>query len=235
MSLALIRKTGYARLKETHFNSNDTINVQLMTIDIDSILESGNIMVFLSNCRKLHCIAAMDINRGIGKNGDLPWFLPKELKTFARLTTGVKSEGKQNAVIMGRLTYFSIPEKVRPLKNRLNIVLSSTLKESDLPENVLLLRDLESVVEKLSTELYRDTIESAFVIGGSSVYNETMKSSFCQRIYLTEVASSFNCDTFFPDFDKDVFKEINLDEVNHGEQEENDIKYQIHVYSSGEM
>jgi len=191
-------------------------------------------MVVSHSCRKLHCIAAMDINRGIGKSGNLPWFLPKELKSFAKLTSNVKCDGKQNAVIMGRLTYFSIPEKVRPLKNRLNIVLSTTLQQNDLPENVILLRNLKEVVEKLSTEPYYNLIENAFVIGGSSVYNETIQSSFCQRIYLTEVASSYECDTFFPDFDKQIFKEISLDDINHDVQEENCVKYQVHVYSSEE-
>merc|ERR1712080_293357 len=99
--------------------------------------------------RKLHCIAAMDINRGIGKNGDLPWYLPKELKSFAKLTTSVKCQDKRNAVIMGRLTYFSIPEKVRPLKNRLNIVLSQTLQPSDLLDSVLLIE-----VSRKSLRLY---------------------------------------------------------------------------------
>merc|ERR1712076_274014 len=115
----------------------------------------------LSSCTpKLHCVAAMDVNRGIGKNGDLPWSLPKEFEYFTKLTSAVKCEGKQNAVIMGRLTYFAFPEKIRPLKNRLNIVLSTTLKESDLPPNVLLQSDLQSVMKTLVSEPLCNTIEN---------------------------------------------------------------------------
>ena len=184
--------------------------------------------------RKLHCIAAMDSARGIGKNGDLPWNLPKELKTFSKITSTVKCDGKRNAVIMGRLTYHSIPEKFRPLRNRLNVVLSSTLKPEDLPGDVLLTRSLDECVELLSREPYRDTIESLFVIGGSSVYDAAMSSGFCERIYLTEVCGDFGCDTFYPMFDKNVFKEITVDGLCHDVQEEKDVKYQLHVYSAGE-
>merc|ERR1712168_872866 len=184
--------------------------------------------------RKLHCIAAMDAQRGIGRNGELPWNLPKELKSFAKLTTSVRCQSKQNAVIMGRLTYFSIPEKFRPLRNRLNIVLSNTLLPKDVPDNVLLCRSLDECMHMMSTEHYMEQIESLYVIGGSSVYNVAMSSSYCQRIYLTEVEESYECDTFFPQFDKGLYKEVVVDGVNQDQQEEAGIKYRLHVYSSGE-
>jgi len=182
--------------------------------------------------RRLHCIAAMDTKRGIGKNGDLPWSLPKELKTFAKITSTVKCDGKQNAVIMGRLTYFSIPEKFRPLRNRLNVVLSSTLTPQDVPDNVLVARSLDECVQLMSDAPYKDTIENLFVIGGSSVYSAAMSSQYCGRIYLTEVCGDFSCDTFFPAFDKNVFKTIDVPGLCLEEQEENGVKYQLHVYSS---
>jgi len=89
-------------------------------------------------------------------------------------------------------------------------------------------------MEMLSGDSYKDSIESVFVIGGSSVYDAAMSSDFCQRIYLTEVAKDFECDTFFPQFDKSVYKEVTLPGLNHDEQDENGVKYQLHVYSSGE-
>ncbi|XP_038957638.1 dihydrofolate reductase isoform X1 [Rattus norvegicus] len=79
--------------------------------------------------RPLNCIVAVSQNMGIGKNGDLPWpLLRNEFKYFQRMTTTSSVEGKQNLVIMGRKTWFSIPEKNRPLKDRINIVLSRELK-----------------------------------------------------------------------------------------------------------
>lgn len=67
-------------------------------------------------------IAATKAN-GIGVNNNLPWRIPKEMKYFAQVTSNA-ADGQQNAVIMGRKTWESIPKKHRPLSNRFNIVLS---------------------------------------------------------------------------------------------------------------
>lgn len=70
-------------------------------------------------------IVAATKTNGIGHNARLPWRLPKEMSYFARVTTAAP-EGKQNAVIMGRNTWESIPNKFRPLPNRLNLVISTS-------------------------------------------------------------------------------------------------------------
>ncbi|KAG8520165.1 Dihydrofolate reductase, partial [Galemys pyrenaicus] len=78
----------------------------------------------------LNCIIAVSQNMGICKNGDLPWSpLRKEFNYFRRMTTTSSVKGKQNLVIMDRKIWFSIPEKNRPLKDRINLVLSRELKE----------------------------------------------------------------------------------------------------------
>ena len=69
-------------------------------------------------------VAACGKSFGIGCNGELPWRLRSEMKYFAETTSKTKDPNKRNAVIMGRKTWESIPSKFRPLKNRLNIVLS---------------------------------------------------------------------------------------------------------------
>jgi dihydrofolate reductase len=74
--------------------------------------------------RGFHLVVAYELSRGIGLNGDMPWKLPEDMAYFKSLTSSVKTVGKQNAVIMGRATWDSIPAKFRPLKGRLNIVLS---------------------------------------------------------------------------------------------------------------
>ncbi len=71
---------------------------------------------------KLSLIVAMcNSNRGIGINGSIPWRLPKDMKHFAKVTTHTKDPAKINAVLMGRLTWLSIPKHLRPLPNRLNV------------------------------------------------------------------------------------------------------------------
>jgi len=71
---------------------------------------------------KLSLIVAMcNLNRGIGINGSIPWRLPKDMKFFAKVTTHTKNPSKLNAVVMGRLTWLSIPKHLRPLPNRINV------------------------------------------------------------------------------------------------------------------
>lgn len=82
----------------------------------------------------LTIIAAVTRRNGLGVNGILPWKLPKEMAHFRKATssTGSSSESARNAVIMGRKTWESIPIKFRPLKGRVNIVISrSTGKDSE--------------------------------------------------------------------------------------------------------
>lgn len=75
----------------------------------------------------MNLIAAVDLHYAIGKENDLPWRLPKEYAHFVRTTTRTQEPGKINAVIMGRRCWESIPEKFRPLRNRVNVVLSRTM------------------------------------------------------------------------------------------------------------
>ena len=74
--------------------------------------------------RKFSIIVAADAKNGIGNKGKLPWQIPNEMKYFKEVTTKAKT-GFFNAVIMGRKTYESIPTKFRPLKDRLNVVLTT--------------------------------------------------------------------------------------------------------------
>ncbi|HEY9713021.1 MAG TPA: dihydrofolate reductase, partial [Chroococcales cyanobacterium] len=84
---------------------------------------------------KLDLVVAVDLNRGIGRANGLPWRLPKDMKRFRNLTTASTDPHLQNAVIMGRKTWDSIPEKFRPLEGRINIVLTRS-RDLQLPEGV---------------------------------------------------------------------------------------------------
>lgn len=77
--------------------------------------------------KPMNIIVAMDEHCGIGKNGKIPWRLPREMEYFAKKTTTTYDQTKRNAVIMGRIVWEGIPEKFRPLKRRLNVVLSRTV------------------------------------------------------------------------------------------------------------
>ncbi|XP_054630663.1 dihydrofolate reductase isoform X2 [Dunckerocampus dactyliophorus] len=150
--------------------------------------------------RILNGIVATCPDLGIGRNGQLPWHptrLNEEFKHFRRMTSTPSMEGKKNVVIMGRKTWFSIPEKNRPLNNRINIVLSRQLKEPP-PGAHHLAPDFCSALRLIDTQL-SDQADQVWVIGGSSLYKELMESQGTRRLFVTQVLKQFECDTFFPE------------------------------------
>ncbi len=157
---------------------------------------------------------------GIGIGNKLPWRLKGDMQYFQYVTTEAEP-GKVNAVIMGRKTWESLPEKSRPLKGRVNIVLSRGY--ADVPTGVLVVNSLEDALSQL---WHDETVDKIFVIGGASVYTQALKHPDCDRIYLTEVMDKFECDAFFPKIDENVFKVIESTEP-HTEKE---VKYRFLVY-----
>ena len=141
------------------------------------------------------------------------------------MTKNVKDSTKTNAVIMGRKTYFSVPDPMRPLKGRLNVVLTRDPSGFKYPENVIVCKSLDEAMEKLNEPAISKTVENIWIAGGSAVYKEAMESKFCHRIYLTEVKKSFDCDTFFPKLTEDFKQVKNDDNVPEEIQEENGIQY----------
>lgn len=152
-------------------------------------------------------VAALLPELGIGFKGQLPWSLKQEMKYFRKLTTSTLDEKKKNAVIMGRKTYYSIPPKFRPLKGRLNVVLTRQYEkltqemkeELEANSNLKVSSSLPQTIEML--EQSGDSIEEIFIIGGAEVYNELMKehSDLIDAIYLTEVkhGNQLEMDAFF--------------------------------------
>ena len=170
-------------------------------------------------------------NRGIGVDGGLPWRLKGDMAFFRKITSKTADETRQNAVVMGRKTWESIPVKFRPLKNRINVVISSTLQEGQA-DGATIARSFEDAIRILQEE-YNEQLADIFVIGGASIYEAALESPLCFRIYLTRVQGDFKCDTFFPEFENDSkFKEVeNLDEkIPQGIQEDSGIKYTFHVF-----
>ncbi|MDP2654776.1 MAG: dihydrofolate reductase [Candidatus Omnitrophota bacterium] len=148
--------------------------------------------------RPFSIIVAVDSNFGIGKQGGLPWKLPGDMQHFKAVTTNVRSPGKKNAVVMGRKTWESIPVSFRPLPGRLNVVLSRHPAFLSLPDEVLKAESLGSALAALSQGPTSSVIEQIFVIGGAEVFDEALRHPACQKIFLTKIAQSFQCDRFFP-------------------------------------
>lgn len=148
----------------------------------------------------------------------------------------MKEIGRRNAVIMGRKTYFGVPKDKRPLPERLNIVLSTTLTPSDLPEDVVLQPSLQSALKYLEFNYSgKEKIESVWIVGGSGVYAEAMTLPNCHRLYLTKIYGQFECDTFFPQIPNDFIEikdqQILVEEqIPQGLQNEKDIVFEYKMF-----
>jgi dihydrofolate reductase len=138
-------------------------------------------------------IAALTKNHVIGKNNDLPWHLPDDMKYFMQTTKG-------HHVIMGRKNYDSIPEKFRPLPNRTNIVV--TRQRDWHGEKCLVVNSITEAVDIAK----KNNESELFIIGGAEIYK--LGFPFTQRMYLTEIQTELAGDTFFPAFSKTDWKEI---------------------------
>jgi dihydrofolate reductase len=135
-------------------------------------------------------IAALDRQRGIGKDNQLPWRLPADLKRFRELTTG-------HHLIVGRKTYESIG---KPLPGRTMIVVT---RQPDFQIEGCLV--VNSVDEALTLAHARGEQE-VFVIGGAEIYAQTLAQA--ARLYLTLVEAEVEADTFFPAFAEADWQEI---------------------------
>eukprot|EP00618_Florenciella_parvula_P034944 CAMPEP_0119500804 /NCGR_PEP_ID=MMETSP1344-20130328/22834_1 /TAXON_ID=236787 /ORGANISM="Florenciella parvula, Strain CCMP2471" /LENGTH=166 /DNA_ID=CAMNT_0007536921 /DNA_START=12 /DNA_END=509 /DNA_ORIENTATION=- len=155
-------------------------------------------------------VAATASTFGIGRAGGLPWRLRVDMAFFKRVTTLCDEAGKQNAVIMGRKTYESIPSKFRPLDNRVNVVISrnpSIREELAIPDNVMVASSLPEALELLENDDMQHRVSQVFVIGGGSIYDEAVKSEHCKRVFMTTVHSDQfeDCDTHFPSLAADTY------------------------------
>lgn len=139
-------------------------------------------------------IAAVADNGVIGREGDLPWHLPDDMKFFMRITTG-------HHIITGRKNYESIPDKYRPLKDRVNIVV--TRNSSYAVPGAVVAGSLEEAL-LLASEAGE---EEVFIIGGGQIYREAAEKDLVDRTYLTLVHAKIHGDTYFPTLDTSEWQE----------------------------
>jgi dihydrofolate reductase len=147
----------------------------------------------------MEAIYAVDSKNGISKDGIIPWNSKKDLKFFMEKT-------KHNVVIMGRNTYFSLPESSRPLKKRLNIVLTHKPEQlnylEDEKHKELIFTGNETVY---STIIYNKNVFleiypflkkdfKIFFIGGKQIYEKFIP--LCQRVWVTQIKKYYSCDLF---------------------------------------
>ena len=154
---------------------------------------------------KVSLIVAVSENNVIGKDNNLIWHLPKDMKFFKNTTL-------HHHVIMGRKNFESIPHKFRPLPNRTNIIISR--KTNYTAANSLVVSSIQKALE-IAKE---NSDPEPFIIGGGEIYKLALKLDLVDRIYLTRIHGIFEGDTFFPELDnswKEISKEDHLSDEKH--------------------
>jgi dihydrofolate reductase len=158
----------------------------------------------------MEAIYATDINNGLSKNGFIPWYSIKDFHFFYNMT-------KNNIVMMGKNTYFSIPENKRPLKNRLNIVVSREIdinKYNQKHNNLIFTNNSNAYKNILHDrdnykKLYPFLLDNfkVFIIGGKNIYEQFIP--LCSVIWRTIIKKNYNCDLFLEyDYNNCKNKEI---------------------------
>ncbi len=133
-------------------------------------------------------IVATSTNNAIGKNNQLLWHLPNDLKFFKNSTWAMP-------VIMGRKTFESMNSK--PLNGRLNIII--TKQTNYTPNGVIVVHSLQAALEAAENKDYKE----CFIIGGGEIYAAALP--IANKIYLTKVEAEVDADTFFPEWNNADF------------------------------
>ena len=158
-------------------------------------------------------IAAVATNRVIGKDNDLVWRLPDDMKYFMETT-------QNHFVIMGRKNYESIPHKYRPLPNRVNIIV--TRQEDYKAPDCVITNTIEEAIDYAKEQ----NQEEVFVIGGGQIYKQSLP--LAHKLYITEIKEHFDGDTYFPDYDPRQWDE--LSRKHHGKDEKHKHDFDFVIY-----
>ncbi len=134
----------------------------------------------------MNLIVAVDKNWAIGNGGDLLVRIPADHKAFRQETTG-------KVVVLGRKTLETFPQGL-PLKNRINIILSSS--RTFQVKDAVVVHDLEELLEELRQYDTRDV----YVIGGESVYRQLLP--YCDVAHVTKIDHAYSADSYFPNLDQ---------------------------------
>ncbi len=145
--------------------------------------------------KPISIIVAIADNLAIGKDNQLLWHIPADLKRFKALTTG-------HTIVMGKRTFYSLP--LRPLPNRRSIVIT------DVPGEQIRGCDMAYSIEE-AVALMDDDKEN-FIIGGGMVYRQFMP--LADKLYLTFVHKDFDADTFYPAIDFEEWTEIQREDIS---------------------
>ncbi|CAI8436251.1 MAG: Dihydrofolate reductase [Flavobacterium sp. SCGC AAA160-P02] len=139
-------------------------------------------------------IAAIGKNNELGKNNDLIWHLPADLKRFKKITSS-------HTIIMGRNTFESIG---KPLPNRKSVIITRNVSYQKMGCEIV--HSLEAAIEMIKDE------QKAFIIGGAQIYKEAMQKNLADQLDITLVDEDFDADVFFPKINLEKWTEVSRED-----------------------
>ncbi|MBK6264142.1 dihydrofolate reductase [Marivirga sp. S37H4] len=163
---------------------------------------------------KISMIVARAQNGAIGKNNDMLWHLPDDMKYF-------KDKTRNHHILMGRKNFDSLGEKYQPLPNRVNLVV--TRNKDWQHEGVKVFHEIDSAITFAKDQNEKEL----FIIGGGEIYSACLP--FSERLYITEVYAEFpDADAYFPEFDKKNWVEVKREK--HSADEKHPYAFDYVVY-----
>ena len=152
-------------------------------------------------------IAAISKNNALGKDNDLIWHLPADLKRFKKVTSG-------HYILMGRNTFESIG---KPLPNRTSVIIT---RNTDYNKDGCLIANSIEQALKLSKKQ-----ETVFIIGGAQVYKQAIDRDLVDQLDITLVHEEFDADVFFPEIDPMIWKEVSRENFMADEKNKYDFSF----------
>ena len=152
-------------------------------------------------------IAAIANKNALGKDNDLIWHLPADLKRFKKVTSG-------HHILMGRNTFESIG---KPLPNRTSIII--TRNNDYFKDGCLVANSIEEAIELSKKD------SDVFIIGGAQIYKQAIEKGLVDQLDVTIVHHDFEADVFFPTIDLDVWKEISREDCKADEKNKYDYSF----------
>ena len=152
-------------------------------------------------------IAAISNNNALGKNNDLIWHLPADLKRFKKITSG-------HHILMGRNTFESIG---KPLPNRTTIII--TRNKNYFKDGCLTTSSLEGAIELAKKD------EEIYIIGGAQIYKYAIENNLVDALDITLVHHEFEADVFFPVIDSKTWKEVSREDFKADEKNKFDYSF----------
>jgi dihydrofolate reductase len=158
-------------------------------------------------------IAAIANNNALGKDNDLIWYLPADLKRFKKVTSG-------HHILMGRNTFESIG---KPLPNRTTVII--TRNKAYKAEGCIVVDSIEKAIEVAKEDA------KIFIIGGAEIYKQTITSNLVDQLDITKVHHEFDADVYFPEIDSAIWKEVSREDFEADEK--NTYDYSFISYKKG--